>query len=708
MRRGLLHLIFVIAISTLTSAGNAADLIEPLRFQDDVKNSFVEAPGIATDIDVHVEGTIARTTVTQYFLNDTEQWQEGLYQFPLPDDAAVDSLTMMIGNRRVIGFVAPKAEAKAIYEAAKAEGQATGLVDQQKANLFKTSVANIPPRSLIAIEIQYQSDVRLDDRKFSLRIPLAITPRYERIGDEQLRHLVTAADQVWAEEVVDRLALTSFEGGNNPVDLSVELTPGFSVQSIESGSHVIETKVSGGGDAAEERHEISLAADVTPGNRDFTLEWTPRTQAEPYQALFSEEAEDAYYSHFLMMVPPLDQEGGEVQSRPKRQVTFIIDVSGSMDGPSIRQAKKALLLALDDLGENDLFNVIAFNDGYWKIFSNPAEADGSSLEAAKAAVEDLRADGGTQMMPPIIEALTEPEASGYLRQIVFITDGAIGYEDQVAATIKKLAGNARFFAIGIGSAPNVNLLRHIAMAGRGSFAFIDDVNNVERELSATLRKMTAPVLTDIKLDLPPDIEAEILPERLPDLFAGEPISIAMKSAAPLKELRIQGLRDGKTWERTVTAGDARSAEGTGKIFARRKIQALTFDGLGVHDPAIEAAITEIAIQHQLVSGFTSLIAVDEAILRPSEKPILQKRYDPTLPLGWQEDRLKALEAEAAYRRLLEDAPSGNGIDLPDNELLQQVDLPQTATGFQLYVLAGLLSIFAASCLLVAHRRTHDA
>ncbi|MEM8951124.1 MAG: VIT domain-containing protein, partial [Pseudomonadota bacterium] len=237
MSRGLVSQLLVISSLLLAPSAMSQEAVEPLRFRDDVKNSFIDAPGIATEIDIDVEGTIARAVVTQYFLNDTDAWQEGIYQFPLPDDAAVDSLTMMIGERRVIGFVTGKDEAKAIYETAKADGQAAGLVDQKRPNLFKTSVANIPPRSLIAIEIAYQGHVALDDQLFSLRLPLAITPRYERIGEEQLRHLVTAADQAWAEEVVDRLALSGFEGGNNPVDLNISLRPGFSVDRIDSGSH---------------------------------------------------------------------------------------------------------------------------------------------------------------------------------------------------------------------------------------------------------------------------------------------------------------------------------------------------------------------------------------------------------------------------------------------------------------------------------------
>ncbi|MEZ5935740.1 MAG: marine proteobacterial sortase target protein [Alphaproteobacteria bacterium] len=699
MHRGLFGACLVLTFVLLAPARGHADDVQPLRFRDDVKNSFIEAPGIATDIRIDVEGTVARTSVTQYFLNDTEAWQEGVYQFPLPEDAAVDSLTMMIGKRRVIGFVTGKAEAKAIYETAKAEGQAAGLVDQKRPNLFKTSLANIPPKSLIAIEIQYQGSVRLDEQRFSLRMPLAITPRYDHIGEEQLRHLVTVADQTWAEEVVDRLALTDFESGNNPVDLAVTLRPGFPTASIASASHVIETAALDAG----EGYAISLARGVTPGTRDFTLEWTPEPAAEPFQALYTEELEGEHYSHLLMMAPEGDIAGPH--ARPKRQVTYIIDVSGSMDGPSIRQAKAALLLALDDLRADDLFNVIAFNDGYWTVFPNAVSADAAGIETAKAAVRGLRADGGTEMMPPLIEALTEPESADHLRQIVFITDGAIGYEDQIAATIRKLAGNARFFAIGIGSAPNAHLLRHIAMAGRGSYSFIGDVSAVERELAAVFRKMTSPALTDLELVLPAGIEAEVLPDKLPDLLHGEPISVAIRSSKPLESLGIRGLRGGEPWATTLTIDAPRSADGIGKIFAQRKIEALTFDRLNEADETLEAEIEAIAIRHQLVSDQTSLVAVDEAILRPASAPLVQKRYDPTLPLGWQEDRLKALEAEAAYRRLKEQQPADGS---PDNAMIEPISLPQTATGYQLHLLFGLSLMLAGAGLLLMRRRLRHA
>lgn len=713
MTRSLFTTCLALMLCFLTPAAKGDEPVEPLRFYDDIKQRFVQAPGIATDLRTHVEGTIARTTVTQYFLNDTEHWQEGIYQFPLPDDAAVDSLTMMIGKRRVIGFVTAREQAKEIYETAKAKGQAAGLVDQYRPNLFKTSVANIPPKSLIGIEISYQSDIRLDDQRFSLRIPLALSPRYEQRRGNELRQLVTAADQSWAEEVVDRLSLADFDGGNNPLSLMVTLRPGFKADLLESRSHRIDVLKKGRSDDQGEAYDVMLADKVTSGSRDFTLEWAPAAQAEPYQALYAEEREDGFYSHLLIMPASnetFDQPSKEVtpSTPPKRQVTYIIDTSGSMDGPSIRQAKQALTLALDDLGEDDLFNIIAFSDTYRKIFEKPTMANDRQIGIAKAAIGALAADGGTEMMPALIEAFIEPEAEGHLRQIVFITDGAIGYEDQITATIKKLAGEARFFAIGIGAAPNAHLMRHIAMAGRGTYTFIDDVNTVERELTTLFRKMTTPVLTDLRLTLPSGMEAELFPARLPDLMSGEPISVAIKSDAPLTTLDIEGRRDDQTWRRTIEIDMPSSAEGISKIFARRKIQDLTFDHLGLDDQKVEDTITEIAIRHQLVSAHTSLVAVDEAILRPKAAPLVQKRYDPTLPLGWQADRLTALEAAKAYRRLLDEASPDTSKETLHNQLKLKINLPQTATGFQLYLALGLTLMLAATALLIRSRRVQHA
>ena len=710
MSRLFLKVSFVLAFCLLTIVARGEEPAQPLRFYDDVKKQFIQAPGIATDIQTRVEGTIARTTVTQYFLNDTSQWQAGIYQFPLPDDAAVDSLTMMIGERRVIGFVTEKEQAKEIYETAKAKGQGAGLVDQHRLNLFKTSVANIPPRSLIGIEIEYQNDVRLDGQLFSLRIPLAVTPRYERISGDEFRHMVAAAEQGWAEDIVDRLALSNFKGGSNPVSIDVTLRPGFRAGVLESGSHNVDIRESEKGLDRSDAYEITLADKVTPGNRDFTLNWAPAEWGEPYQALYTEERKDNFYSHLLIM--PARASGEVVDQLPasklKRHVTYIIDVSGSMDGPSISQAKKSLATALDDLGEQDFFNIIAFSDSYRKIFPEPVTAAGRHVELAKAAVADLVVGGGTEMMPALIEAFIEPDVDGHLRQIVFITDGAISYEVQLTAKIKKLVGDARFFAIGIGAAPNAHLMRHIAMAGRGTYTFIDDVNMVERELSALFDKMKAPVLTDFELDLPEGAEAEVFPARLPDLMAGEPVSVAIKSAVPLNSLGIKGQRGDQAWYQTVALDQPRSAEGISKIFARRKIEALTFDRLGMDDQNAEREIIEIAIRHQLISAHTSLVAVDEAILRPEQDRLVEKRYDPTLPAGWQEDRLTALEAADAYRGLLERTPAEDLENESFNQLKQQINLPQTATGHQLYLVLGFTMMLVASGLLVARRRGQHA
>jgi Ca-activated chloride channel family protein len=589
---------------------------------------------------------------------------------------------MMIGERRVIGFIHEKEEARKIYEQAKQSGQATALVEQHRPKIFKTSVANIPPRSMIAIEIQYQTDIALDSYDFSFRMPMAITPRFDIMKPQDMISLVSDAGQDWAKPVIEKMYLTDFKGGVNPVHLQANLNTGFDTDFIKSTTHKVTMKTDANGLVS-----IKPSKEIIAGEQDFKLAWRPLETDKTFSSVYTEKLDDTYYYN-LLVLPPEHVEEHALTTEPKRHVTYIIDTSGSMDGPSIKQARKSLINVLDTHNRDDLFNIIEFNSVHRKFYEFPLQATEENIKRAQKDVKELHATGGTMMLPALQEAFVEPLTTEHLRQVVFITDGAIGYENEIAKIVSDNAQHARFFGIGIGSAPNAHLMETIAAAGRGASAFIHDFSQIEKELATLFKKMKAPVQTDLKLVIPDGVTAEIIPAVLPDLLAGDPISINVKSKQDIGTLILHGKRDGKKVITTLKTKNSESVAGVSKLYARKKIADLSFTDPMHSAPLTKSAITRLGIEHQLLTQYTSFVAVDEKVLRPDLALLNTKTFDPTLPKGWQADRIAAREASQLYKQHLERLKS-QAKDSKDNPLKHEINLPQTATGYDLLMMLGL-------------------
>ena len=246
----------------------------------------VAAPVLATDVEIRVTGMIARARVHQEFTNPAAEWAEGVYVFPLPDDAAVDHLRMRVGDRIIEGMIRERAAAKAAYTQARQQGQRASLVEQERPNVFTTSVANIPPGAAITIEIEYQQTVHYDAGEFRLRFPMVVGPRYlpgEPVAAAAGAGLAPDTDQVPDASRISPPVRPPDEGPINPVRLRVELDPGLPLAAVESSYHPIHTVPLGG-----DRHEITLAEQIVAADRDFELVWRPVAGAAPTAALLVE------------------------------------------------------------------------------------------------------------------------------------------------------------------------------------------------------------------------------------------------------------------------------------------------------------------------------------------------------------------------------------------------------------------------------------
>src|SRR6056297_1776778 len=307
------------------------------------ESGAVAAVTQATEVDIRVTGLLARTTVTQRFTNHTQGWAEGRYVFPLPDGASVDELRITIGERVIEGEVREKADARQVFEQARAQGQTAGLVEQHRDNLFSTSLTNIAPGEDIVVTIGFGQTVDYRHGRFTLRFPTTTLPRFENGQGAESRTMANAPPApTYSTGAPPRLAMT------------VNLAAGFELAGVQSLHHAIEIQGQGSD------RIIELADPQRAAGKDFELVWTARDEDRLQGALF-------------------------------------VDRSGSMQGEAFEQAREAIRLALDRIDHDDRFNVIAFSNAALPLFDGPVAATRANLDQAYRFIGQLTADGGTEI-----------------------------------------------------------------------------------------------------------------------------------------------------------------------------------------------------------------------------------------------------------------------------------------------------------------------
>ncbi|MGF1444906.1 MAG: marine proteobacterial sortase target protein [Pikeienuella sp.] len=662
-----------------------------LMLRTDAPGWYVAAPLVSTDIAIAVTGTVARATVTQRFTNPTENWVEGVYAFPLPEDSAVDRLRMRIGDRFIEGEIKERQEAKEIYEEAKREGKKAALVEQERPNLFTNSVANIGPRESVITQIGFQQALSPTDSRWEIRMPLVVAPRY---APSPVVQVVEFLENGWgiSDPVADRDRITPPVADprteptgamRNPVEITVDLATGFDIAGLESPSHAIRVE-----EAAPGQARVTLVGPA-PADQDFILRWRG-AGSEPQAALFKETVGDAEHLMLMLSAPEL----GEAAPVRPREVIFVQDVSGSMSGESIEQAREGLEMAIERLRPEDRFNIVIFNDQFAVFHEAPVPATPQNIREAVAAVRDLEADGGTEMLPALEYALSGGATEGRLRQVIFLTDGAVGNEAEMLALIDRELGETRLFTVGIGSAPNSFFMSAAAEKGRGAQVTISDLSEVSARMTELFAKIETPAMTDLTLTLPEGVAAEMHPSPLPDLYAGEPVVVALKGAegaALAGQAVLSGHRGDQTWEVRLSLDAAAEREGVAKLFARRRIAGL--EALRLSPAVLSEAMVRIdgeilgtALDYGLVSRLTSLVAVDVTPSRPRDAQIVTAEVPLNLPEGWDPEKFlfettpqpnpeldrAGLDAgvlqRIASRETLADLPQTRGAALPKGAL----------------------------------------
>ncbi len=572
-----------------------------------------ELASLDTDVDYRVNGLIAEVAVHQQFRNLSGAWLEGRYLLPLPPGAAVYSMTLHVGNRTIVGEIHEKQAARKFFAAARNNGQRAALVEADGDNLFRTAVTNVAPNDSIEIELHYWQRVDYSDGRFSLRFPLTYTPRYHMQRDAMPadRDPGIASGQVFAS-AADEPPLSTH--------IRVALDAGVPLTSVTSATHAIVRTRQG------DTWNVHLRDGSVVPDRDFILQWKPEPADAPTLARFSENVDGNHYV-MLMLVPPQQQ-----QKILPRELILVIDTSGSMGGASIRQARAALDMALRQLRPSDRFNVIEFNSVTNPWQPQAVDATLGAVTSARQWVANLQARGGTEMGTALHMALSGHAPPGYVRQVVFATDGAVDNPAGLMTLIDNELGDSRLFPIGIGSAPNAGFLHNAAVHGRGSETVIANLNEVGEAMRGLLAKLDHPAMRELRVDWPPGSKA--YPRRVPDLYLGEPLLLVARVTQPVSAIQVRGKLADDDWDATAYLDHAQSAQGLDRLWAQSHVSDLE-DQLsrGGDETTLHDEIVDTALKAHLVSRFTSLVAVDKTPVRAADSNLQSTRIPNVLPLG---------------------------------------------------------------------------
>jgi Ca-activated chloride channel homolog len=590
----------------------------------DPEGKFTQAfPLTHTDVSIQVSGPLARAQVTQQFENPYSDKIEAVYTFPLPQHAAVDAMTLTVGDRVVKGTIKRREEARAIYEAAKRRGNVAGLLDQERPNIFTQSVANILPGEKISVTISYVETLSYDDGIYSVVFPMVVGPRYI---PGQPTAQVPSLGEGWAydtDQVPDAAHITPpfvKPGSRSGHDLSLSVTidAGVPIQQVQSKTHDIVVEKSQTSQA-----EVHLKQEATIPNKDFILTYAVAGNDIHDAVLTHRNGKDGFFT--LLLQPPDRVKNEEVT--PK-ELVFVLDTSGSMSGFPIEKAKETMRLAIDGLNPRDTFNLITFAGDTHILFPEPVPATPANVEKTQAFLASRSGGGGTEMMKAIRAALEPSDSQEHVRIVCFMTDGYIGNDMAILGEVQKHP-NARIFSFGIGSSVNRFLLDKMAEEGRGEVEYVglkDDGSAAARRFH---ERVQHPLLTDLTVDWDGLDVSDIYPKRLPDLFSAKPVVLTGRYTTPGKgTIRLRGNVAGRSVVRNIPVdlpGFAPEHDVLASLWARTKIAELMakdFEGVQQGTPRndVREAIMQLGLDYRLMTQFTSFVAVEELIITEGGQP----------------------------------------------------------------------------------------
>jgi Ca-activated chloride channel family protein len=553
-----------------------------------VRGHFPFAPLQVTyhHVTVKIDDLVAVTSVDEEFYNPNSQQMEGIYLFPLPAGSHVDKFSMDINGKLTEAELLPADKARAIYEDIVRKYRDPALLEYMGRDAFKVRIFPIEPNGRKQIKIQYTQLLKSDNGMIEYTYPM----NTEKFSSAALRD----------------------------VTLDVDLRCNDPLKTLYSPTHTVQIRREGDQRASVRYEQHNIRPDT-----DFKLIFSRNKSPVGVDLItYRTGPDDGYF--LLLASPGMQAPKGEIQ---KKDVCFVLDTSGSMAGPKIEQAKKALGFCLNSLNEGDRFEIIRFSTEAEPLFNELRLADKDNVQKATSFVNGLQATGGTAISEALAASLKlrSNAAADATRPyvIVFLTDGrpTVGdtNEDSLVATASRFSGGKiKIFCFGIGNDVNTHLLDRIADDTHAFSTYVEPQEDIEVKVSNFYTKIREPVLSNVELAFTgSDIRvSQTYPSSMPDLYKGEMlVAFGRYSGHGAAAVKITGTFDGQPQQFVNDVKFADQDTSTAyvpRLWATRRVGWL-LDQIRMHGESAELKdeVTRLAREHGIVTPYTAYLILED-------------------------------------------------------------------------------------------------
>jgi len=568
---------------------------------------------------VDARAGVARAILEQSFKNHSSVAMRVTYTLPLPADAAVSGFRFRVGERTIEGTIDKKQRARERFEEALANGQTAAILEQERTSLFTQEIGNVPPGVTVVCEVEIDQKLRwLEEGSWEWRFPLAAAPRY--LGQAGR---VADASKV-AFDVAEQL------GARASLSMSVRDVV-VTGRSPESPSHPLSCVDSGGA------FRVELGSgNAVPLDRDVVVRWPVATDRPSIttDTCGPRDGRLADAHALFTIVPPRK----DAHATPvPRDLTILLDTSGSMGGQPLEQAKRVALAMVDSLGNDDRVEMIEFSNEPTRWRASIAAATNETKRDAASWIRSLRASGGTEMRSGILEALRPRHArDGALTQVVLVTDGLIGFEQEIVKEILSLLPrDARLHTVGVGSSVNRSLTQPAARAGRGVEVVIGLGEDPERAVARLLARSVAPAIAEIEVS--GSALLEIAPAKVPDVFAGAPLLLSARVKREGGEIVLRGVSAEGAWEERIRVPASHAGEGSDAIatlYGREAVEDAEMRiSAGAAPRSMDVLVESLGLSYRIATRMTSWVAIDTVQSVDPRDPTRHVQQPQALPHG---------------------------------------------------------------------------
>lgn len=588
----------------------------------------------STEVDVNISGVIADVNVKQTYTNSGKSTIEAIYVFPASTRAAVYDMAMKVDDRIIKAVIQEKAKARKTYKKAKKEGKTASLLEEERPNVFKMSVANITPGATVEVSMSYTELLVPTDKIYEFVYPTVVGPRY--VSKAELKQPTT---KNWTGNPY----LKKGKAPTSTLNIDVDIAAGMPIKQVICETHNNNLSFKGHNQAQLQLQEPQ------GGNRDFIMQYQlAGNKIESGSLVYKDTNGESYF--LAMMQPP---KRIEPKTITPREYIFIVDVSGSMYGFPLNISKKLMQNLLHNLNKNDLFNIVFFAGGSKLYATHSLPVNNKNIESAIKFMDAQRGGGGTELLTALKTAMSLNSDDNYARSFVILTDGYISVEKKAYAYVESNLNKANFFAFGIGSSVNRYLIEGLAHVGRGEPFIATTPAEATEKATKFAQYISQPVLTNISYQISGAEAYDVIPAKIPDLFADRPIIISGKLKNGEKAiLSVRGYSGNGTYaiQTEMAPDESLNTKALKYLWAREKVLLLAdyYDlskdswNRAKRDSSLRKEITQLGIDYNLLTEFTSFVAVDSVIVNAEGKNKTIKQPLP-LPKGVSENAIGAGE-----------------------------------------------------------------